>query len=184
MANYEGYYRCDLTFVKDTNSGGRIYSAQNDKVLPNGVIGVLGATLEDKPEVKEFKVGAVNGKTLYIVMKPEINYDEQWKDSGALGKFRNPAKKPFPAIRLQERDRVTFSEDYFVGASDIEVGNVFKVNSDGLLTLGAGSAGDYTFVVTEVKRSAVPNYLAYDEAGAYLAPQPYKLVTVEVIMAE
>ena len=183
MANqkYDGkYLRCDIAFVRDAGVGGRLYSAEINEEVPNGVIGVMGATKADKPEVKEFTLGVKAGEDMYIVMKPEINYDERYKVDGALGIFRNEANKPFPIIRLQKRDRIVLSEDFIkLEAAQITVGKKLAVDTDGLLK--AEASGDGKFIVTEIKDSHVANYLMYGEEGAYLAPKAYKLITLEVI---
>ena len=180
-AKYDGkYLRCDIAFVRDAQVGGRLYSAEIAEEVPNGVLGVMGATRPDKPEVKDFTLGAQKGEDMYIVMKPEINYDERYMTDGALGNFRNKANKPFPIIRLQKRDRIVLSEDFIkLQTSQITVGKKLAVDTDGLLK--AEGSGDAKFVVTEIKDSHVANYLMYDEEGAYLAPKPYKMITLEVI---
>ena len=184
---YDGkYLRCDVSFVKDAGVGGRLYSAEINKEVPNGVIGVMKATKAGKPEVKEFALGVQAGEDMYIVMKPEINYDERYKTDGALGNFRNPANKPFPIIRLQKRDRITLSEDFIkLEVAQITVGTKLAVDTDGLLKAetkaGDGASGDGKFIVTEIKDSHVANHLMYGEEGAFLAPKAYKLITLEVI---
>ena len=178
-AKYDGkYLRCDIAFVRDAGVGGRLYSAEINEEVPNGVIGVMGATKADKPEVKAFTLGVKSGEDMYIVMKPEINYDERYKVDGALGNFRNKANKPFPIIRLQKRDRIVLSED-FIKKVGVQVGDKLAVDTDGLLK--AEASGDGKFIVTEIKDSHVPNHLMYGEEGAYLAPKAYKLITLEVI---
>ena len=188
-AKYDGkYLRCDISFVRDAVVGGRLYSAQINEEVPNGVFGVMGATLKDKPEVKTFTLpdatAIKDARELYIVMKPEIVTDETFKDSGKIGNFRNPANKPFPIIRVQERDRVTLSQDYFTKSGDIKVGDAFVVDTKGLLVHKAAPANTtekYKFVVTEIVKSHIANYLAYDESGSHLAPAAYNLITVEMI---
>ena len=171
--------RCDIAFVKDAGVGGRLYSAEIAEEVPNGVIGVMGATKADKPEVKAFTLGVQSGEDMYIVMKPEINYDERYRTDNALGIHRNPANKPFPIIRLQKRDRIALSQDFIkLEVAQITVGTQLAVDEDGLLKT---ASGDAKFVVTEVKDSHVANYLMYNEAGADLAPKPYKMITLEVI---
>ena len=178
-AKYDGkYLRCDIAFVRDAGVGGRLYSAEINEEVPNGVIGVMGATKADKPEVKAFTLGVKSGEDMYIVMKPEINYDERYMTDGALGNFRNKANKPFPIIRLQKRDRIVLSED-FIKKVGVQVGDKLAVDTDGLLK--AEASGDGKFIVTEIKDSHVANHLMYGEEGAYLAPKPYKLITLEVI---
>ena len=178
-AKYDGkYLRCDIAFVRDAGVGGRLYSAEINEEVPNGVIGVMGATKADKPEVKAFTLGVKSGEDMYIVMKPEINYDERYKVDGALGNFRNKANKPFPIIRLQKRDRIVLSED-FIKKVGVQVGDKLAVDTDGLLK--AESASDGKFIVTEIKDSHVPNHLMHAEEGDFLAPKAYKLITLEVI---
>ena len=138
----------------------------------------MGATKADKPEVKAFTLGVQSGEDMYIVMKPEINYEERHRTDYALGIFRNKANKPFPIIRLQKRDRIALSED-FIKKEGVRVGDKLAVDTDGLLK--AEGSGDAKFIVTEIKDSHVANYLMYDEEGAYLAPKPYKMITLEVI---
>lgn len=188
-AKYDGkYLRCDISFVRDAVVGGRLYSAEINEEVPNGVFGTMGATLADKPEVKAFALptaGTIkDANEIYIVMKPEIITDEQFKDSGKIGNFRNPANKPFPIIRVQERDRVTLSADYFTKSGDIAVGDAFVINTKGLLEYKAtpsNTTEKYKLVVTEIKKSHIANYLMYDEAGAVLAPSAYNLITVELM---
>ena len=183
MANtkYDGkYLRCDIAFVRDAGVGGRLYSAEINEEVPNGVIGVMGATKADKPEVKAFTLGVQAGEDMYIVMKPEINYDERYKTDGALGNFRNKANKPFPIIRLQKRDRIVLSEDFIkLAVAQITVGKKLAVDTDGLLK--AAGDNDAKFIVTEIKDSHVPNHLMHAEEGDFLAPKAYKLITLEVI---
>ena len=181
MANtkYDGkYLRCDISAVRDAQVGGRLYSAEIAEEVPNGVIGVMGATKADKPEVKAFTLGVKTGEDMYIVMKPEINPDERFRTDNALGNHRNPANKPFPIIRLQKRDRITLSED-FIKKVGVQVGDKLAVDADGLLK--AEASGDGKFIVTEIKDSHVANHLMYSEEGANLAPKAYKMITLEVI---
>lgn len=188
-AKYDGkYLRCDISFVRDAVVGGRLYSAQINEELPNGVFGTMGATLTDKPEVKAFALPTTNtikdAKDLYIVMKPEIITDETFKDSGKIGNFRNEANKPFPIIRVQERDRVTLSQDYFTKSGEIAVGDAFVVDTKGLLVHKAAPSNTtekYKFVVTEIVKSHIANFLAFDEGGSHLAPVAYNLITVEMM---
>lgn len=188
-AKYDGkYLRCDISFVRDAVVGGRLYSAEINEEVPNGVFGTMGATLADKPEVKAFALPTADtikdANEIYIVMKPEIITDEQFKDSGKIGNFRNTANKPFPIIRVQERDRVTLSADYFTKTGDIAVGDAFVINTKGLLEYKAtpsNTTEKYKLVVTEIKKSHIANYLMYDESGAVLAPGAYNLITVELM---
>ena len=177
---YDGkYLRCDVSFVRDAGVGGRLYSTEIAEEVPNGVIGVMKATKAGKPEVKEFVLGVESGEDMYIVMKPEINYDERFKTDNALGNHRNPANKPFPIIRLQ-KNRITLSQDFIkIEVAQITVGTQLSVDTDGLLK--KETAGKPQFVVTEIKDSHVANHLMYSEEGANLAPKAYKMITLEVV---
>ena len=177
-AKYDGkYLRCDIASVKDAGVGGKLYSVEIAEEIPNGVIGTMGATKADKPEVKEFVLGVSRPEDMVIVMKPEINADEQLRGNGALGLHRNKANKAVPAIKLQHRDRIALSEDFIKG--EAEVGAELKVDADGLLAVGAGTG--YKFVVVEIKNARVPATLLYAEEGASLAPN-YKMITVELMI--
>lgn len=179
-AKYDGkYLRCDIVAVKDAEVGGRLHSAEIAEEVPNGVIGTLGATKADKPEVKELTLGVSNVEDMVIVMKPEINPDEYLKSNGALGLHRNRASKPVPVIKLQHRDRIALSEDYFKGGIP-QVGNALKVDDDGLMSKGQDSY--YKFIVVEVRNDKVPALL-YGEDGAKGRPM-HKMITLELIIGQ
>ena len=178
-ANYDGkYLRCDIVAVKDAEVGGRLFSAMSDKELPNGVIGTLENTLEDMPEVKVFSLGVADSDNMFIVMKPEINPDEYLKSNGALGLHRNRALKPVPVIKLQNRDRIALSEDYFKNGIP-QVGDELVVDDDGLIIKAVGTGADYMLVVTEVRNDKIPALL-YGEDGARKRPI-HKMITLELI---
>ena len=178
-AKYDGkYLRCDIVAVKDAEVGGRLHSVEIAEEVPNGVIGTMGATKADKPEVKALALGVTEPADMVIVMRPEINPDESLKANGALGLHRNEGGRPVPAIKLGHRDRIALSEDFFKNGVP-EVGAELKVADDGLIATGAGEG--YKLVVTEVKNAKVPSVLLYAEEGAHLAPT-YKMITLEVII--
>ena len=178
-AKYDGkYLRCDIVAVKDAEVGGRLHSVEIAEEVPNGVIGTMGATKADKPEVKALALGVEKPADMVIVMRPEINPDEALKANGALGLHRNEGGRPVPAIKLGHRDRIALSEDFFKNGVP-EVGAELKVADDGLIAIGVGEG--YKLVVTEVKNAKVPSVLLYAEEGAHLAPT-YKMITLEVII--
>lgn len=177
-AKFDGkYLRCDIVAVKDAEVGGRLFSAEIAEEVPNGVIGTLGATKADKPEVKELALGVAKAEDMVIVMRPEINPDESLKSNGALGLHRNEANRPVPVIKLGHRDRIALSQDYFK-AGVPSVGAELKVDADGLIIAGAGT--DYKLVVVEVRNDRIPALL-YAEDGER-KPPIYKMITLEVIM--
>jgi hypothetical protein len=179
-AKYDGkYLRCDIVAVKDAEVGGRLHSVEIAEEIPNGVIGTMGGTKADKPEIKVLSLGVTAPADMVIVMRPEINPDEALKANGALGLHRNEAGRPVPAIKLGHRDRIALSEDFFKEGVPT-VGEDLKVDiADGLIAKGAGEG--YKLVVTEVKNAKVPSVLLYAEEGARLAPN-YKMITLEVII--
>ena len=190
MANlYAGkeYFRVDTASVKQAGVGGRLLSVKIDNELPNGVLGgVAAGTIAGSPKVKQFNLPtAETAKTLVPVMifQPEINYDEQRSIYKKLGNFRNEAGSYVPAIPLEQYDNLHYSQDYFTKAdSDIAKDDVFVMDTNGLLVYADGTtvkAKDYktTFVVTNIKKSWVANYVGSNGARA---PQPYNLITVEV----
>lgn len=177
-AKFDGkYLRCDIVAVKDAEVGGRLFSAEIAEEVPNGVIGTLGATKADKPEVKELTLGVAKAEDMVIVMRPEINPDESLKSNGALGLHRNEANRPVPVIKLGHRDRIALSQDYFK-AGVPSVGAELKVDADGLIVTGAGTG--YKLVVVEVRNDRIPALL-YTEDGTR-KPPIYKMITLEVIM--
>lgn len=189
MANY---FRLDTSFLKDTNSGGRLYSAVYNAEIPNGFIGYLGGYVEGSTEVRTLLAPTaelVASATPVIVMKPEINYDESKRTSGALGIFRNPANKPVPAIMFNVGDGLDLSEDYFdktgKGNGKIEVGDMFSIEANGTV----GTQLKYTatkpadvkayFRVIGVKDSHLATYV---HSNGQRFPQPYKMVALEIVM--
>ena len=177
-AKFDGkYLRCDIVAVKDAEVGGRLHSVEIDAEIPNGVIGTMGATKADKPEVKVLSLGVTAPADMVIVMRPEINPDESLKSNGALGLHRNEANRPVPVIKLGHRDRIALSQDYFK-AGVPSVGAELKVDADGLIVVGAGEG--YKLVVVEVRNDKMPALL-YAEEGAKRTPI-YKMITLEVIV--
>ena len=178
-AKFDGkYLRCDIVAVKYAEVGVRLFSAEIAEEVPNGVIGTLGATKADKPEVNELALGVTKVEDMVIVIRPEINPDEYLKSNGALGLHRNKANKPVPVIRLQNRDRIALSEDYFKNGVP-EVGDELVVDNDGLMIKVVGSGKDYKFVVTEIRNDKIPALL-YGEDEARRRPI-YKMITLELV---
>lgn len=183
------YYRCDLTSVKETGVGGRIYSAIFNADLPNGILGGLGSGfVSGQTEIKQFALPtATTAKTLVpvIVQTPEIIADETTRANRRLGIFRNPANISFPAIPLENLDELELSQDYFTKTGDIAVGDTFVMNTDGLLSYADGTTivkTDYktTFVVTGIRPARVLNYIAGDGTTF---PTNYNMISLEVNIA-
>lgn len=193
------YYRADLTKVKATNRGGRLYSAVYEgKDLFNGTLGYLGDYVAGSTEIMEFKAPTaelIKNKMPVIVMKPEIVYDERFKK---LGDFVNPAGKALPVVPLEEFDGIDLSADYFDLAgkatgkkTEIEVGDMFAIQPDIDVV---GSQLKYStskpavaqnacyFRVIGIKNSHIATYLYTDGTADMMRfPKPYKLVALEVV---
>lgn len=180
------YYRSDIINVKEAEVGGRLYSATFNAILPNGILGGLGSGfVSGSTEIKQFALPtSATAKTLVpvIVQVPEIIADESTRANLRLGIFRNEANKPFATIPLSNFDEIALSADYLTKGTAIALGDVFVMNTDGLLSYADGTtivATDYktTFVVTAINNSHVPNYIAGD--GTF-SPTAHKLYDLEV----
>ena len=194
------YFRCDLSQVKATNRGGRLHSAQFNAELPNGVLGYLGDFISGSTEIRNFLAPTaelIKAKLPVIVMKPEINYKQDRATDNAIGIFRNPANKAFPAVPLEEFDGIDLSSDYFdlTGKAsgktkEAEVGDKFVLQANAV----AGTQLKYSetaplitdacfyFEVVDVVNSHIANYVYTDgSATATMFPQPYKMVKLALV---
>ena len=193
------YFRCDISFMKNTNSGGRLYSAKYGSEIPNGFIGYLGGYTSGSTEVRELltpTADLIKGKAFpVIVQKPEINYKDDKMTDRALGTFRNPANKPVPVIQFSENDGVDLSQDYFdltgkTGdkATVIEVGDIFTIQANGTVgtqlkyasTAPASTSATVYFKVIGVKNSHITTYIN-GTGNPY--PAPYKMIQLQMIIA-
>ena len=194
--------RCDLTFVKATNRGGRLHSAVYEaKDLYNGTIGYLGDYVEGSTEIRKFlkpTTQLVAGAMPVIVMKPEVVYDEKKRK---LGDFINVKGKAFPVVPLENLDGFDLSADYFNvstkdapsggGARAVAVGDKFiiKAEADEVGTQfeyikGAVEPSTHAcyFKVIGIKESHFNNLICTDGTNNSLTlPQPYKMVALEVV---
>lgn len=194
------YFRTDLSQVKATNRGGRLYSAKHNLEIPNGVLGYLGDYIEGSTEVRNFvapTADLIKAKLPVIVMKPEINYKQDRKTDDAIGIFRNPANKAFPVVPLEELDGIDLSFDYFdltgkTGGKtkEVEVGDKFVLQANAV----AGTQLKYSasvplltnacfyFKVVGVVNSHIANYVYTDgSATASMYPAPYKMIQLELV---
>lgn len=195
MANY---YRCDVSFMKDTQIGGRLYSGKYASAIPNGFIGFLGDYVSGSNEVRTLldpTATLVKGKVSpVIVMKPEINYEDRKMTDRALGIFRNPANKPVPCIMFNENDGVDLSSDYFdlTGKSsgtttEVEVGDIFTLQASG--TVGSqlkytssaptSTSASFYFKVIGVRNSHIATYV-HSDGNRF--PAPYKMIQLQYVL--
>ncbi|WP_291566962.1 MULTISPECIES: hypothetical protein [unclassified Clostridium] len=193
MANY---FRCDTSFMKNTNAGGRLYSAQYGEIIPNGFIGFMGSFISGSKEVRTLLAPTaelIKAGTPVIVMKPEINYKEDKKTDYALGIFRNPGNKPVPAIPFSEFDGVDLSEDYFDlagktgdNSAKIEVNDLFTLQANGIAgtqlkyaaSAPAKTSAHFYFKVVGVSNSHTAVYV-HSDGNRF--PKPYKMIALEII---
>lgn len=165
--------------------------------LPNGTLVKLGdmelaETTPNKVAEREIHVAlAPEGKEIAVVQMPEINYKDDSRIDRALGDFRNRAGAPLACVILSNHDILGFSEDYFVGGIEgLKVGDVVKINA----TLAEGAqlekaddlvAGQVNFKVIQIKDSSKAVTVVYDKITgmAERKPAPYKMVSLEVIIA-
>ena len=190
MANK--YLRCDISNMKETNIGGRLYSAQTDKVVANGYIGYLGDYLNGSTEVRKLLAPTaelIETGTPVIVMRPEINYDESKERNKAFGIFRNEANRPVPTIPFHEFDGVDLSTDYFKKDSGaIAIGDIFELQSKDLteedvqlsyVASPTASGHKGYFKVIGIKDSHQAIYLAGD---GKMFPEPYKMIKLAYVL--
>lgn len=165
--------------------------------LPNGTLVKLGdmelaETTPNKVAEREIHVAlAPTGKEIAVVQMPEINYKDDSRVDRALGDFRNAEGAPLACVILSNHDVLGFSEDYFVGGIEgLKVGDIIKINA----TLAEGAQlekaddlvdGQVNFKVIQIKDSSKAVTVIYDEVTgkAVRRPAPYKMVSLEVIIA-
>ena len=195
MANY---FRCDTSFMKETNAGGRLYSAKYGSEIPNGFIGYLGDYVTGSTEVRTLldpTSALIKGSMPVIVMKPEINYKDEKMTDRALGIFRNPANKPLPVVPSHEFDGIDLSQDYFdltgksTGKStEVEVGDIFAIQANGTVgsqlkyasTAPTSTNAKCYFKVIGVKNSHISVFVGSD---GNRFPAPYKMIQLQLCLA-
>lgn len=190
MANY---FRTDTSFMKNTNSGGRLHSAKYGTEIPNGFIGFLGGYISGSTEIRTLlapTVDLLKGKNPVIVMKPEINYKQDKMTDYAIGIFRNPANKAVPTIPFVFDDGIDLSEDYFdkTGKANgkIEVNDIYVLQANGNVgkqlkysaTAPEAVTNGFYFKVIGVKRSHTAIYVHSDGSRF---PVPYQMVQLEIV---
>ena len=191
MANY---FRCDTTFIKNSNAGGRLYSTKPsvDTELPNGIFGFMGSYVSE--EVRELltpTADLIKTQVPVLIHNPEINYRQEVTTDSALGIYRNRAGKVLRTFPLEQYDVVTLSEDYFdmTGkGSAIAVGDMFALQANLVAgtqlkysaTAPVSTANKVYFKVLKVANAYTPVFVA---GNGQLFPQAYKNIDVEVIFA-
>ena len=185
MAN--SLFQCNTSNVDEMRHG-RPQTVLNDAERPNGVIVTLGGTLEAQEglgreydhchAITEGALTAVVGA--YVVVAPEIMEDEYRTINGQIGKFALKADETYSAYRLQKHDRLEYSEAYFDGADELEVGDKVNVQA-------AGDSGE-RFVASEtgclrvvsIANLWMPVMLKANSKEGALMPASVKMIKVEV----
>ena len=187
--------RMDAEFIKSTRgNSGVMYSARIDVAnrtgleegVANGTLIKLGALEAGEREIRVAEEPVAN-ELPAIVVRGEVNYDEDTKTAGLYGKFRNNVANPLPVAQLSVGDFIGLSEDFFPAGdiATIAVGDKYVI--DGGFVAGAQlvknpapSTGAVVFEVVEVKANHIPVYLLGDGK----LTKPYKMISVEVKIAE
>ena len=177
-------FQCNTSNVDEMRHG-RPQTVLNDAERPNGVIVTLGATQEAEAReldhchaITEGALEAVVGA--YVVVAPEIMEDEYRTINGQIGKFVLKADETYSAYRLQKLDRLEYSDAYFDGAAELEVGDKVNVQA-------AGDNGE-RFVASEtgclrvvsIVNLWMPVMLAANSQEGALMPASVKMIKVEV----
>lgn len=176
------YAVCHTAKVKETNRGGRLYSAVHTAPLQNGSIVFLGELVSGEKEIRQAEVpttAAIAKKRPMLVMTPEIIYDQSTKSKQALGNFVNPANKAFPVVPLSEFDEIEVSKEVFEGTPTVGKYVQLKDNSVKLEVVdSAPEAGVLYGKITSSRKAFMPVVLGGD---GKLTPVAYDLYNVEFI---
>ena len=177
------YTVCNTVKVKNTNRGGRLYSALLASAIENGSIIFLGGLVAGEKEIRTGIVpttALIAKETPMLVMTPEIIYDQSRKATQALGNFINPANKSFPVIPLEAFDEIEVSAEAFVGTPAVGKYAVLDNNSTKLkIVVVAPATGCVLYgKITSSRKSAMPTFLG---GNGTLFPSAYDLFNVEFI---
>lgn len=176
---------CHTVKVKETNRGGRLYSAVHTSELENGSVIFLGALKEGEMEIRQAVVpttALIAKETPCLVMSAEMIYDESTKAKQALGNYTNVAGKAFPVIPLSEFDEIELSKEAFTGTPAVGKYVVLKNNSTKWDVVASAPESGHVLVgkITSKKNSSLPVFVGGD--GNFF-PQPYELFNVAFVRA-
>lgn len=173
---------CNTVKVKETNRGGRLYSAIHTAPLQNGSIVFLGELVSGEREIRQAEVPtteAIAKKKPMLVMAPEIVYDQSTKSRQALGNFVNPANKAFSVVPLSEFDEIEVSKEAFEGKP--AVGKYVQLKNDSVkleVVESIPDAGVLYGKITSSRKSFMPVVLGGD---GKITATAYDLYNVEFI---
>lgn len=131
-------FMCNTSNIKEMEIGRpQTILFEGEDVKPNGSIVTLGDSMEkehgrhyDHVHVVEFEeMDSVVGK--YIIVAPEINVEQYRTIDGQIGKFVLEPNVTYTAYKLQELDRIEYTDAYFVDAKALKVGDKVKINAEG-----------------------------------------------------
>ena len=128
------YLVMNTTDINVLKTNGRIYSAKNQAIEFNGVLGQVGALKEGELEIRDFTPSTaedIKGKLPMITMAPEVPYDTAYFANTLLGNFRYHADLAFSVIQLAEGDTIELSADHIVNGADLKVGAIVKQSIGG-----------------------------------------------------
>lgn len=177
------YTVCNTVKVKNTNRGGRLFSAIHSSALENGSIIFLGGLVANEKEIRTAVVpttALIAKAQPMLVMTPEIMYDESRKATQALGLFTNPANKAFPVIPLEAFDEIEVSTEAFAGTPVVGKYVVLDNASTKLKVVDVAPTTGVVLYgkITSSRKSAMPTFLG---GNGTLFPGAYDIFNVEFI---
>lgn len=101
--------------VKATKDGniksGKFYVTTTPTAIENGNLVAVDGLLTGERELFKAVAPIATSTNLYVVATPEIIYDEQIKENGALDKFKNEANQPITLIGLEVGDIISLTDE-------------------------------------------------------------------------
>lgn len=164
---------------------GHIHSVVNeDGILQNGNIGVVGGLLENERELRGFTAPTGTTQPVALVAAPEINYEQYRRADAALENFYIPIGKPVRAYELERKDIfsvsldgvTTLDEDIEVGAKVTTAAGSFKP------TEVASPTGNEAFLGEVIAREKIGTATVVGQAGTI--SRVVDFVVIEVIKNE
>lgn len=156
-------YMCNTSNIKEMEIG-RPQTAmferqqgQPAKTYPNGTIVDLGNTMEAATipggataygraydhvhkATQLVSVESVDGK--WIVVAPEIRVEQYRQIHNQISNFELEENVTYTAYQLQKLDRIEYSDEYFVNADQLKVGDFVNINAQGKFEKQAVPAGN------------------------------------------
>ena len=127
------YSVCETTNLRAVHYAERIWDAQSDVDVENGMLGYLGDLVKGETHTYNFVKGVESGKQVVLVHNPEWSEDTSKRTNQRKDKFYIPAGVKFRAFTLSVGDEFALSKEGFVG--EPEVDKYVSINENGKLTV-------------------------------------------------